>query len=98
MMIEYRAVWERANGPIPEGMFVCHRCDNPRCVNVDHLFLGTAFDNNHDMIAKGRQHRAPDVCPKGHSEFSVTKRGHRRCQECNRQAARRRRSHVSAEA
>jgi len=43
-------------GPIPDGMFVLHRCDNRRCVNPDHLFVGSADDNSKDMSAKGRQY------------------------------------------
>lgn len=50
-----RFVWELVNGPIPDGMLVLHKCDNGKCVNPDHLFLGTAQDNMDDKVAKGRQ-------------------------------------------
>lgn len=50
----HRLAWTLVNGPIPEGMLVCHKCDNPACFDVDHLFLGTHQDNRLDCIAKGR--------------------------------------------
>lgn len=54
----HRVMWELHNGQsIPDGMFVCHTCDNRSCGNPDHLFLGTLQDNVDDMTAKGRQAR-----------------------------------------
>lgn len=54
----HRVSWTLANGPIPPGMEVCHRCDNPPCVRPDHLFLGTGQANSDDKMAKGRDRKA----------------------------------------
>jgi hypothetical protein len=63
----HRFIYEYFNGPIPEGMLVCHSCDVPGCVNPDHLWLGTVSDNAIDAVNKKRHGMTKKThCPRGH--------------------------------
>src|SRR5574343_1097240 len=55
LILAHRWSYERFVGPVPQGLYVLHRCDNPGCVNPDHLFVGTQQDNVDDCIRKGRR-------------------------------------------
>ena len=55
LLLAHRVAWEVKNGPIPAGLFVLHRCDNPPCCNPAHLFLGDHAINDADKRIKGRQ-------------------------------------------
>lgn len=69
--IASRVIWEIENGEIPPGMFVCHKCDNPSCVRLSHLFLGTPKENAEDCIRKGR-HRAKSNEDHWNSKLTMT--------------------------
>lgn len=88
--------------PVVDGMCACHRCDNPICVNPDHLFVGSQHDNMRDCMAKGRHSKPPirvkgqiplkNVCIHGHAmvpdNVYIRPDGCRACRECRRVAKR----------
>ena len=86
----HRWVYSVANGPIPEGFEICHKCDNRKCVRPSHLFIGTRSDNMRDCVAKGRwsngNHKKTH-CPSGHpysgDNLRITNEGHRKCKICD---------------
>ena len=87
-MRAHRFAWQITYGPVPKNMLVCHKCDVRRCVNPEHLFIGTQLDNIHDMLKKGRERpwgRTVTHCPRGHEytdENTYTTGTSRQCRTC----------------
>ena len=77
----HRWAWVKFFGPIPKGLLVCHKCDNPICINPDHLELGTISDNAVDSVRRGRHaHARKTCCPRCGGTYRITgTRGARHC-------------------
>lgn len=86
----HRWVWEQANGPIPPGVMILHRCDQPLCYRLDHLFSGTQRDNMADCSNKGRARGGGSVkrttCRKAGHPLKTPPNGQQYCPECLRLA------------
>jgi hypothetical protein len=82
--VVHRLAWSLVNGPIPEGLYVCHRCDNRACYEIGHLFVGTAKDNNVDCSRKGRRLRGRAVTNKQQA-WQAKKIAAGRCGNCGKE-------------
>ena len=81
----HRVAYTLAHGEIPEGLFVLHKCDNPSCVNVKHLRLGTTQENTADRTMRNRHHNTHKThCPRGHeyTEENTAHNNGRQCRAC----------------
>lgn len=83
-----RFVWTFHFGDIPEKMIVMHKCDNPKCINIEHLQIGTHMDNCQDKIRKGRSNprKKKAFCPRGHpysgSNLRIVIKNNKEVQHC----------------
>ena len=93
--LAHRVAWIKANGPIPDGMKILHSCDNPPCVNLAHLSVGTQSKNIADAVARGRithlgkAQRSRTHCARRHAftpeNTRVNTDGSRSCRTCRRE-------------
>ena len=91
----HRLYWEQANGPIPDGLTIDHLCNNPSCVNPDHIALATQYDNMMRGSGPSAVNARKTHCVRGH-EFTpdntyISKTGKRRCRACGAEDHRRKR-------
>lgn len=83
----HRAAYERLVADFPDRWMICHRCDNPACVNPAHLAPGTAAQNTSDMVSKGRHVPAPTkgaLCKAGHERSPANTLANGGCKTCRR--------------
>jgi hypothetical protein len=71
-----RGLWILLHGAVPEGRFVLHHCDNPPCVNPEHLYLGTQAENMRDLVVRGRHATLHGFKQPGHPPKTACLRGH----------------------
>ena len=76
LQLVHRLAWAEVHGTIPDGMLICHHCDNSACYNVAHLFCGTYSDNLHDAWNRGRRRRAEHGSLRMYNEYRC------RCDAC----------------
>jgi hypothetical protein len=82
----HRLVWTLLNGEVPKKLYICHKCDNRKCANPDHLFIGTPSQNMANMVAKGRgRNQLAGFCKRGHQfteENTHRYKTNRACKTC----------------